>query len=143
MQTKKHRPSILVGEMVAKLFEGTNDYYIGVRDVKKSFGAMAKYLELPADGQSGTKLIRRSVSTLARKKLGEDAWAQGRRMLGHYTGGTSDIYALSEPGQLGKVLAVTNEIIEEICALAPGAFDVSFDRYTRLAPDSEIIKEGI
>ena len=51
-----------------------------------------------ADGESRTKLIRRSVSIIVRKKLGADAWAQDSRMLGHHTPRTSDIYALSEPG---------------------------------------------
>jgi len=39
-----------------------------------------------------------------------------------YKDSTSDLYALFEPGFLGRALAVTNDIIEEIEALAPGAF---------------------
>jgi hypothetical protein len=35
---------------------------------------------------------------------------------------TSDLYALFEPGMLGRALDVTNAIIEEIETLAPGAF---------------------
>ena len=83
-------------------------------------------LGLPGQGQSGMRLIRRSVATLARKRLGEENWIQGRIMLGHVQPTTSDIYAVSDPAHLGRALGVTTALIEEIEALAPGAFDRSF-----------------
>ncbi|MEO7602395.1 MAG: hypothetical protein ABIS39_03910 [Sphingomicrobium sp.] len=68
------------------------------------------------------RLIRRSVATIARKRLGEENWIQGRIMLGHVQPTTSDNYAVSDPSHLGRALAVTTELIKEIEALAPGAF---------------------
>jgi hypothetical protein len=81
-------------------------------------------LGLPGAGQSGMKLIRRSIATIARKpdRLGEEHWIQGRIMLGHVQPTTSDIYAVQDPTHLGRALAVTTAIIGEVEKLAPGAF---------------------
>jgi len=87
---------------------------------------MESALGLPGDGQSGMRLIRRSVATLARKRLGEEHWIQGRTMLGHVQPTTSDIYAVTDPAHLGHALAVTTALIEEIENLAPGAFYRNF-----------------
>jgi hypothetical protein len=87
---------------------------------------MQAELAIPFDGQGGMKLIRRSVSTIARKRLGEENWIQGRMMLGHVPMTVSDIYALPDPANLGRALAVTESIIEEIEKFAPGAFYRSF-----------------
>lgn len=43
-------------------------------------------------------------------------------MLGHVKASVSDVYALFEPGMLGRALAVTNDIIDEIEKLTPGSF---------------------
>ena len=43
-------------------------------------------------------------------------------MLGHRKASTSDLYAVFDPVNLGLALSVTEAIIDEIEALAPGAF---------------------
>jgi hypothetical protein len=43
-------------------------------------------------------------------------------MAGHVPMTVSDIYAIPDPSNLGRALAVTQGIIDEIEALAPGAF---------------------
>jgi len=96
-------------------------------------------LGLPGDGQSGMRLIRQSVATLARKRLGEENWIQGRIMLGHVQPTTSDIYAVSDPAHLGRALAVTTELISEIEASAPGAFYRSFTAPTKAADRAVVI----
>jgi len=53
-------------------------------------------------------------------------------MLGHQKASTSDIYALFDPANLGLALAVTEQIIEEIETLTPGAF-------TGTTPDTNLI----
>lgn len=83
---------------------------------------MAADLALPGAGESGMKLVRRSMMTIARKRLGEEHWVQGRMMAGHVPVTISDLYALVDPANLGRVLAVTEAIIDEIETLAPGAF---------------------
>ena len=84
---------------------------------------MVKELRLRKDqSEAGSKLIRRSMMTLARVRLGEEHWIQGRIMAGHVSDTTSDIYALRAMENMGKVLAVTEAIIDEIETLAPGAF---------------------
>jgi len=43
-------------------------------------------------------------------------------MLGHVKHDISDIYALPDPANLGLALTVTEQIIDEIEALCPGAY---------------------
>ena len=52
---------------------------------------------------------------------GEARWAQGERMLGHRKSSTSDIYALSNPANLGAAPKATGSIIDNIERLCPGA----------------------
>ena len=89
---------------------------------KATWRRMQADLGIPFDGQGGMKLIRRSVMTLARKRLGEEHWVQGRTMAGHVPVTMSDIYALPDPANLGRALAVTQSIMDDIEQLAPGAF---------------------
>jgi hypothetical protein len=83
---------------------------------------MAKHIGLPGNAQAGEKLIRRSVSTIVRKRIGEEHWRQGEMMLGHVKMSISDIYAVPDPANLGLALAAAESIIDEIEKLAPGAF---------------------
>lgn len=73
-------------------------------------------------GEAGPKLIRRSMATLVRKRIGEGSWPQGKMMLGHVKFDVSDIYAIPDPANLGIALEATETIIEEIEKLCPGAF---------------------
>ncbi|MGI8611049.1 MAG: hypothetical protein ACR2KH_02055 [Sphingomicrobium sp.] len=97
-----------------------------------SFGVHA--LALTPQGKA---ILRRSVATIARKRLGEENWIQGRIMLGHVQPTTSDIYAVSDPAHLGRALAVTAALIEEIEALAPGAFYRSFTAHKNGGPPAD------
>ena len=81
-QTRKHRPQIPVGERAAALIEQTDGYFIGVESVKTAFSSMLDDLGLPRAGETGMKLIRRSIATLVRRRLGEKHFAQVERMLG-------------------------------------------------------------
>jgi hypothetical protein len=121
-QTRKWRPTIPVARQFAPHLDKANGFYVGIESVRTAFNAMLDDLKLPRDGETGLKLIRRSMATLARRRLGEEHWVQGEKMLGHRKVSTSDVYALMEPGQLGRALAVTEAIVDEIEKLAPGAF---------------------
>lgn len=121
-QTKKYRPKIPLARQMRPWLDELDGPYLPVTTVRASWEKMRTELGLPKQGQAGEKLIRRSMSTLARTRLGEERWQQGEMMLGHRKASISDIYALPDPANLGRVLAVTEEIIDEIEALAPGAF---------------------
>lgn len=121
-QTRKYRPAIPVGDRAATLFDNCSGYFVGVDSVSSAWATMARDIGLPGEGEAGTKLIRRSMATLARRRVGEEHYVQVERMLGHRKASTSDLYALFDPGMLGRVLDATNAIIEEIEKLAPGAF---------------------
>lgn len=123
-QTTKYRPVVPVPMQFADhLAQAPKGFYVGVSSVRTAFERMQDKLNLPRDGETGQKLIRRSMSKLARSRLGEVLWIEGQMMLGHRVHSkTSDIYAAFEAGYLTNVLAVTEQIIEEIEALAPGAF---------------------
>lgn len=110
-------------DRAATLIEARKEgYFVGPSSVDKAFDYMLDSLKLPRGGETGMKLIRRSVATLARRRLGEKHFIQVERMLGHSRTSTSDLYSLFEPGFLGRALAVTESIIDDIEALAPGAF---------------------
>jgi len=83
---------------------------------------MRKALGLPGDREAGPKLIRRSMATLVRSRIGEANWRQGEMWLGHVKSSVSDIYAIPDPANYGLALAATESIIDEIERLAPGAF---------------------
>lgn len=121
-QTRKRRATVPVARQFAPHLASCKGAYIPVDSVKSAWESMATELKLPAAGQSGMKLIRRSIMTLARRRLGEEHWVQGRMMAGHVKVTVSDIYALPDPANLGRALAVTEAMIDEIEALAPGAF---------------------
>lgn len=123
-QTKKYRPTIPVVRQFAPWLDEALDRenYLPVSTVRHGWEAMRKHLGLPGGREAGEKLIRRSMATLARKRMGEANWPQGEMMLGHRKARVSDIYALPDPANLGLALSVTEEIIDEIEALVPGAY---------------------
>ena len=108
--------------MVAALLDAEIGYYVSVDSVRKAFEAMQATLGLPGDGESGMKLIRRSMAHLGRQRLGERDWVEGQIMLGHKRITTSDTYAPFDTGYLVRALEVTDGIIAEIEKLVPGAF---------------------
>jgi len=121
-QTRKRRAVVPVARQWAPHLDDCQGFYITVKSVKAAWESMAEELKLPGAGESGMKLIRRSMMTLARRRLGEEHWVQGRMMAGHIKVTISDIYALPDPANLGRALKVTEEIIDEIEAACPGAF---------------------
>ncbi|WP_404711544.1 hypothetical protein [Sphingomonas sp. MMS24-J13] len=131
-QTKKHRPIVPIGPRMAALLDsekgpkGQGGFYVSIGSVRRSFERMQEELKLPRDGELGMKLIRRSMSHLARERLGERDWVEGQIMLGHRKISTSDTYAPFSVGYLGRVLEVTDQIIEEIERLCPGAFGTPY-----------------
>jgi hypothetical protein len=134
-QTKKYRPAVPVPEKFARILDATDGFVVPVASVRKAFEAMLGELSLPRDRETGLKLIRRSISTLARRRIGEERWAQGEMMLGHRKASISDLYALFDPANLGFALAATTAIIDELDELCPGAF-------TGNAPEFKVINGG-
>ena len=138
-QTKKRRAMVPVPECVGQWLD-TIAGPVCFKGVSKStWRRMEADLGLPGEGQSGMKLIRRSMMTLARKRLGEEHWVQGRMMAGHVPVTVSDIYALPDPANLGRALAVTQAIIDEIDQLAPNAF---YRTFTASAPNVVALHGG-
>lgn len=121
-QTRKRRAIVPIARQFVPHLDDCDGFYVTAGSVKSAWEGMAAELKLPEDRQSGMKLIRRSMMTLARKRLGEEHWIQGRMMAGHVPMTISDIYALPDPANLGRVLAVTEAIIDEIELACPGAF---------------------
>jgi len=121
-QTKKYRPTIPVPHQLAPWLDDMGDQWLPVSTIRHGWDSMRKHLDLPGGAQAGEKLIRRSMATLARSRIGEANWRQGEMMLGHVKMSISDIYAVPDPANLGLALAATESIIDEIEKMAPGAF---------------------
>lgn len=126
-QTKKRRPTLPVPDCIAEWLNTIQGPVLSKQLSKATWRRMEKELGLPGGGESGMKIIRRSMATLARPIIGEVHWdSQGEAFLGHRSPSTSDIYALPNPAHLGVALAATQAIIDEIDKLAPGAFYRTF-----------------
>lgn len=122
-QTKKYRAFIPVARQFAACLDASDgDRYVPVSSVRKAWEGMAAELGLPGDREAGMKLIRRSMASLVRDRLGETNYPQVSRFMGHSRARVTDIYALVKPEQLGLALAEIENIIDEIEALAPGAY---------------------
>lgn len=121
-QTRKYRTRIPVARQFAPHLDRMGARWITVSTVRHGWTAMRAAIGLPGEGEAGEKLIRRSMATLARKRVGEANWRQGEMMLGDVKHAVSDIYALPDPANLGLALAATEAIIDEIEALCPGAY---------------------
>jgi hypothetical protein len=133
-QTKKYRPVVPIARQFVPLLNEMEDHWLTVTTIRAAWDKMAVALNLPRDRESGPKLIRRSMATIARKRIGEANWAQGQMMLGHIKASTSDIYALPDPANLGLALSATESIIEDILREAPGAYRVSTARASPAQP---------
>jgi hypothetical protein len=120
-QTRKYRPKVPIARQFVPFLD-SGDAFLPVSGVRASWEKMRAELVLPGGGEAGEKLVRRSIATIARKRIGEAQWRQGEMMLGHVKTSVSDIYALPDPANLGLALAATEAIIDDIEALAPGAF---------------------
>jgi hypothetical protein len=131
-QTKKRRALVPVPECIGEWLDTIKGPVVPQDLSKATWRRMQAALGIPFDGQGGMKLVRRSVSTLARPLIGERDWIQGETFLGHRKASTSDIYALPDPAHLGVALAATQTIIDEIDKLAPGAF---YRTFTASAPN--------
>jgi hypothetical protein len=95
---------------------------------------MALELGFPSEGEAGTEAhppLDRDHR--ARQRLGEESWIQGRMMLGHVPDDDATSTRCAPIENMGKVLAVTESIIDEIEALCPGAFAL---------PDSNVVTLG-
>lgn len=123
-QTKKFRPVIPIARQFAPWLDEAADRenYLPVSTIRHGWDSMRAHLGLPKGRQAGEKLIRRSMSTICRKRIGEANWQQGEMMLGHRKASISDIYAIPDPANLGLALAATEAVIDEIEALVPGAY---------------------
>jgi hypothetical protein len=124
-QTKKHRPKVPIAKQFAPFLD-SGDAFLPVASIYQPWLKMAKRLCLPRDREAGPKLVRRSMATLVRKRIGEERWQQGQMMLGHVKYSVSDIYAIPDPANLGLALAATEALIDEIDQLAPGSFYRNF-----------------
>jgi hypothetical protein len=111
-----------IAHQMAALLDRSSGFYVSVDSVRKAFEAMQAALKLPGEGESGLKLIRRSMAHLGRQRLGERDRIEGQIMLGHRKTSTSDTYAPFETGYLARALQVTEAIIDEIEKLTPRAF---------------------
>lgn len=121
-QTRKYRGVIPIPPQFAPFLDGLAGPYLSTAP-RSPWEKMRVAIGLPVErGQAGAKLIRRSMATLVRKRIGEANWRQGEMMLGHVKASVSDIYAVPDPANLGLALAATTAIIAEIKALVPGAY---------------------
>ncbi|WP_219895012.1 tyrosine-type recombinase/integrase [Aquisediminimonas profunda] len=131
IQTKKYRPSVCVPRLLMAWLESTDGYFVRnekgrVSSVQAAWSTMRNELGLPQE--CTTKSIRRSMATLLRSMhvpLDQLEMQMGHRSLN----ATTQIYAPDDPDYLADSLKAIETIMDQIEALAPGAF-------TGLAPEA-------
>lgn len=122
-QTKKYRPVIPIARQVAQWLDATNGHFVNANSVRSAWRNMAEEIGLPRDGESGMKLIRRSMAKLLRDRLPKTHWVEVELFLGHSKfDSVSDIYAPYDPSYCARAKQEIEAIIDEIEALVPGAF---------------------
>lgn len=122
-QTRKYRAVVIAPRQLKPLLDRTKGFFVAAQSVKSGWESMAAALGLPADGESGMKLIRRSIADILRSRLPPEAWGELEMMLGHDKfDDVSDLYAPFRPDYLRRVLAEVERVIDEIETLTPGAF---------------------
>ena len=120
-QTKKYRATIRVPRQFAEHLDATEGAFVPVASVRSAWRSMAAALNLPAQGESGMKLIRRSVAQILRDRgvpSDELELMMGHRKLDAVT----DLYAAFRPEHLANALAALETVIDEIEGFVPGAF---------------------
>ncbi len=85
----------------------------------------------PRQREIGRKLTSRSVSQLARRKIGKAQYRQGDIMLGYRKASTSDLKVLFDPANLGLALVAIDAMMGEPKRFAPV-----------LAPELKLIHGG-
>src|SRR3546814_14799771 len=96
-----------IAHQCAPHLDAMEDHWIGAATIRGAWDKMRAAIGLPGDGEAGPKLIRRSMTTLVRRRIGEDRWRPGEIMLGHVLFAISDIYAIPEPPHLGPAPRAT------------------------------------
>lgn len=64
--------------MAEQLEAAPKGFYIGVSSIRTALETMQDELKLPRDGETGQKLIRRSVAKLAPSRIGRRYGSRGR-----------------------------------------------------------------
>lgn len=119
-QTKKYRATVPIARQALWLFREADGPLVPVASVKRAFHEMAVSLKLPPEGESGLKVIRRSVATILRDR-GVPA-NELELMLGHRKlDSTSELYAPFDPDYLAGAKRAIEALIDELETLAPGA----------------------
>lgn len=123
-QTRKFRATIPAARQIVPIISAApKDYFIGAKSIRKAWEGMAAAIGLPGEREAGQKLIRRSMSNLCRAAMPEEAWGELSMFMGHdSTDPITDLYAPFSPRYLRRALGAIESIIDEIQALAPGAF---------------------
>jgi len=127
VQSDKYRPLVRAPRQLVPLLNSNEGKFVKAASIRTAFRQMVGTLELPGDGQSGEKLLRRSTVSLIRPQLERiGAWeTQGRLMLGHIRPTVSDKYATPYHEEyLIDALRLIEELIDRIEAAAPGAFSL-------------------
>lgn len=119
-QTKKYRATVRVPWQLAEHLDAVPGRFLPVASVRAAWESMADTIGLPAHGESGMKLVRRSVAQLLRDRgvpSDELELMMGHRKLDAVT----DLYAAFRPEHLARAVEALEGIMDEIESFVPGA----------------------
>lgn len=124
-QTKKYRATVKAPWQFARWLDSDSELtpgpFVPVASIKHAWKTMTVRLGLPAEGESGPKLIRRSMAQLLRER-GVPAEEVEMQMGHRKIKSTTELYAPFQPEYLANATKAIEGIIDEIEQLVPGAF---------------------
>jgi len=129
-QTNKRRAIVPVARQAVAWLNSIDGAIVEVSTIKTAWQLMMNHLGIDeGEGETGTKLIRRSMADLARARLDAAYWPEIEIFLGHEVmNSTSVLYAPTRPDYLAHAKGAIESIIDDIETIVPGCFS------TTLAP---------
>lgn len=122
-QTKKFRAVVPIAKQGVAWLNSISGPVVSSNTIRTAWEAMASDVGLPGDRQAGSKLIRRSMAELLRAKMLVAHWGEIEVFMGHDKfDSVSGLYAPLRPDYLVHAKEAIEAVIDDIEALAPGAF---------------------
>lgn len=126
-QTTKYRATVPVARQGVEWLNSIEGPVVKANTIKTAWNAMADAVGLPGEGESGPKLIRRSMAELMRAKMLVAHWPEIEVFMGHDKfDSTTGLYAPLRPDYLVNAKAAIEAVIGDIEAKVPDAFYRTF-----------------
>lgn len=122
-QTKKRRTVVPVARQAVDWLDSESGQLVPIASIAPTWTRMQMKLGLPGRGQSGPKLVRRSMAKLVRERIDRRDQPELEMFLGHRASSeTTDLYAPFDPEYLSRARAAIESVIDDLESRVKNAF---------------------